>query len=63
VLAGTWTATGWPATLESAVISGHAAAAQALQRLGIEEPDARTRIPAAALGISHPGESPGVLAR
>src|SRR6185437_1060156 len=25
-LAGTWTATGWPATLESAVISGHAAA-------------------------------------
>jgi squalene-associated FAD-dependent desaturase len=25
-LAGTWTATGWPATLESAVLSGHAAA-------------------------------------
>jgi squalene-associated FAD-dependent desaturase len=29
-LAGTWTATGWPATLESAVLSGHAAAAAAL---------------------------------
>ncbi len=26
VLAGSWTATGWPATLESAVLSGHAAA-------------------------------------
>ena len=25
-LAGAWTATGWPATLEGAVISGHAAA-------------------------------------
>ena len=47
VLAGTWTATGWPATLESAVLSGHAAAAQALQQL-----DARTA-----------GERPGVLAR
>jgi len=63
VLAGTWTATGWPATLESAVISGHAAAAQALQQLGIREPDARTGVPAAALGLSNPGESHGVLAR
>src|SRR5208282_3716483 len=26
VLAGAWTATGWPATLEGAVLSGHAAA-------------------------------------
>jgi squalene-associated FAD-dependent desaturase len=63
VLAGTWTATGWPATLESAVLSGHAAAAQALQQLGIEEPDARAGIPAAAVGISTAGESPGVLTR
>jgi hydroxysqualene dehydroxylase len=31
VLAGTWTATGWPATLESAVLSGHAAAREALR--------------------------------
>ena len=35
-LAGTWTDTGWPATLESAVLSGHAAAAAALRRLGIK---------------------------
>jgi squalene-associated FAD-dependent desaturase len=32
-LAGTWTATGWPATLEGAVMSGHAAAAVALEEL------------------------------
>jgi squalene-associated FAD-dependent desaturase len=29
-LAGAWTATGWPATLESAALSGHAAAAAAM---------------------------------
>jgi squalene-associated FAD-dependent desaturase len=33
VLAGSWTSTGWPATLEGAVISGHAAAAEALAAL------------------------------
>jgi squalene-associated FAD-dependent desaturase len=33
VLAGSWTNTGWPATLEGAVISGHAAAAEALAAL------------------------------
>jgi squalene-associated FAD-dependent desaturase len=33
VLAGTWTDTGWPATLEGAVLSGHAAAAEALHTL------------------------------
>jgi hydroxysqualene dehydroxylase len=33
VLAGTWTATGWPATLEGAVLSGHAAARSALLEL------------------------------
>jgi squalene-associated FAD-dependent desaturase len=33
VLAGTWTATAWPATLESAVLSGHAAATATLARL------------------------------
>ena len=32
-LAGAWTATGWPATLEGAVKSGHAAAAVALAEL------------------------------
>ncbi len=35
VLAGTWTDTGWPATLEGAVMSGHEAARVALERLGI----------------------------
>jgi len=35
-LAGSWTATGWPATLESAVLSGHAAARTALAALGAE---------------------------
>jgi Flavin containing amine oxidoreductase len=33
-LAGNWTATGWPATLESAVISGHTAARLTLAELG-----------------------------
>jgi hydroxysqualene dehydroxylase len=33
VLAGSWTDTGWPATLEGAVLSGHAAARQALAAL------------------------------
>jgi uncharacterized protein with NAD-binding domain and iron-sulfur cluster len=35
-LAGSWTATGWPATLESAVLSGHAAARTALAALAPE---------------------------
>ncbi|MCU7825641.1 hydroxysqualene dehydroxylase HpnE [Kitasatospora sp. DSM 101779] len=34
LLAGSWTATGWPATMESAVRSGHAAADTALARTG-----------------------------
>ncbi len=33
VLAGAWTDTGWPATMESAVRSGHLAAAEALRAL------------------------------
>jgi uncharacterized protein with NAD-binding domain and iron-sulfur cluster len=51
VLAGTWTATGWPATLEGAVLSGHAAAAQALKVLGLDPARATPaprRAPAAA---------------
>ena len=32
-LAGDWTATGWPATMEGAVRSGHAAARVALDRV------------------------------
>jgi squalene-associated FAD-dependent desaturase len=36
VLAGAWTGTGWPATLEGAVLSGHAAAEAALRTLDAE---------------------------
>ena len=36
LLAGAWTATGWPATLEGAVLSGHAAADGALRALGLD---------------------------
>jgi squalene-associated FAD-dependent desaturase len=36
VLAGAWTATGWPATLEGAVLSGHVAAEAALRPLGLD---------------------------
>ena len=36
VLAGAWTDTGWPATLEGAVLSGHAAAVRGLRRLGMD---------------------------
>ncbi len=43
-LAGTWTDTGWPATLESAVLSGHSAAAALLADL-----EGRPAEPAAAL--------------
>jgi hydroxysqualene dehydroxylase len=35
VLAGSWTRTGWPATLEGAVLSGHEAARSALAALGV----------------------------
>jgi hydroxysqualene dehydroxylase len=38
VLAGSWTDTGWPATLEGAVMSGHAAAAEALAALELAAP-------------------------
>jgi squalene-associated FAD-dependent desaturase len=47
VLAGAWTATGWPATLEGAVLSGHAAAAATLRRLGLDpESSARAHVAA-----------------
>ncbi|MFE9427352.1 hydroxysqualene dehydroxylase HpnE [Kitasatospora sp. NPDC006697] len=38
LLAGSWTATGWPATMESAVRSGHAAADAALAAAGRRAP-------------------------
>ena len=37
-VAGDWTATGWPATMESAVRSGYLAAEALLARLGRPEP-------------------------
>jgi squalene-associated FAD-dependent desaturase len=43
-LAGAWTDTGWPATMEGAVRSGHAAARVALGALGAER--ALTEVPA-----------------
>jgi len=47
VLAGAFTDTGWPATLEGAVLSGHAAAIQALAELGVEPGAGFTGAPAA----------------
>lgn len=70
VLAGSWTATGWPATLESAVISGHAAARAALGGVLDETPPAmataaggRASAPAApAAGMRAGGRGPRALA-
>ena len=47
-LAGSWTATGWPATLEGAVLSGHSAADAALRALGLR--GARDGAASAAVG-------------
>jgi squalene-associated FAD-dependent desaturase len=48
VLAGAWTDTGWPATLEGAVLSGHAAAAEALRQLELPSADGAAGLPGAA---------------
>ncbi|HEY4450296.1 MAG TPA: FAD-dependent oxidoreductase [Solirubrobacteraceae bacterium] len=45
LLAGAWTATGWPATLEGAVLSGHAAAEGALRALGLRARPADHGVP------------------
>lgn len=55
VLAGAWTDTGWPATLESAVLSGHAAAACALAAVGLVAPPATTRERHEHAGAREPG--------
>jgi uncharacterized protein with NAD-binding domain and iron-sulfur cluster len=44
VLAGAWTDTGWPATMEGAVRSGHAAAQEALAAAAAGTPEARTAV-------------------
>jgi squalene-associated FAD-dependent desaturase len=51
-LAGAWTDTGWPATMEGAVRSGRAAAAAAYQRLGDPAPD---QLPSPAPARTHTG--------
>jgi uncharacterized protein with NAD-binding domain and iron-sulfur cluster len=43
-LAGAWTDTGWPATMEGAVRSGHAAAAVTLETLGSEHAPAEALV-------------------
>jgi squalene-associated FAD-dependent desaturase len=48
-LAGDWTATGWPATMEGAVRSGYAAAAAVLQSLGQEKKFLVPDLPATGL--------------
>jgi squalene-associated FAD-dependent desaturase len=52
VLAGAWTATGWPATLEGAVLSGHAAAERALRTLGLRGAGAHAGTPAPAGAVA-----------
>jgi monoamine oxidase len=47
-LAGAWTDTGWPATMEGAVRSGHSAAEVALSALGTERATVGGRAGAAA---------------
>jgi uncharacterized protein with NAD-binding domain and iron-sulfur cluster len=45
-LAGDWTATGWPATMEGAVRSGRLAAQNVLRRRGVEAPLLQADLPA-----------------
>jgi squalene-associated FAD-dependent desaturase len=61
VLAGAWTRTGWPATLEGAVLSGHAAAASALRAIGIGAHGERPpRVPAPGVAAAT-GAPPGAV--
>lgn len=48
-LAGDWTQTGWPATMEGAVRSGYLAAENVLNRLGRPEPVVKPDLPVALL--------------
>jgi hydroxysqualene dehydroxylase len=61
-LAGAWTATGWPATLEGAVLSGHAAADSVISELGISAPRAHAPMssPAATATASAPARTAAV---
>jgi uncharacterized protein with NAD-binding domain and iron-sulfur cluster len=61
LLAGAWTDTGWPATLEGAVLSGHAAAQGALRELGLppaaSEPSAPTPSAGARSALASAGSA------
>ncbi len=61
-LAGAYTATRWPATLEAAVISGHAAAQTVLRDLGGGAPVASS-VPGAPGAAGAPGAMPASAAR
>jgi squalene-associated FAD-dependent desaturase len=64
LLAGAWTATDWPATLEGAVLSGHAAARAALQELALEPPrGARAASAARASSAAEPVTRERTVAR
>lgn len=65
-LAGSWTATGWPATMEGGVRSGIAAALAVLATWRDRSPGARNRAPGCAprpaagpAGVPEPGDAPG----
>ncbi|HWW32190.1 MAG TPA: hydroxysqualene dehydroxylase HpnE [Steroidobacteraceae bacterium] len=58
VLAGAWTGTGWPATLEGAVLSGHAAAQAALRSLDGGQPAGGGERTAAARSVLAAGGRP-----
>jgi squalene-associated FAD-dependent desaturase len=48
-LAGDWTATGWPSTMEGAIRSGRIAASAAATHLGLEPPPVTTDLPVSPL--------------
>jgi len=57
-LAGDWTATGWPSTMEGAVRSGRLAAAAAAARLGLPCPDLTPDLPKGLLARLVLGRQP-----
>ena len=58
-LAGAWTDTGWPATMEGAVLSGHAAARSALADLAqLARAGAPSRLAAAAVALHRSAPCP-----
>jgi|HubBroStandDraft_6_1064221.scaffolds.fasta_scaffold10887_5 squalene-associated FAD-dependent desaturase len=61
-LAGAWTATGWPATIEGAVLSGHAAADSVLSGLGLSAERARAS-PAVPVASADTSTAPAPAAR